>query len=451
MGFPELFEQFQYLLEDHQQVMELIADLGEKSGGEFIFDRKYLIDTTNEMQNLILHMVKGVNLISSNRYLELYSTIDRIFIPLETELRGRLNLSRDMPYVVSLKEATPDRPELIGGKANALSIIMQNLSLPVPPGFVITTRAWRRFLEDNHLEERIHGWLEAWAAGERDETETARQLQYGILAGVVPQEVAGEIRRQAEKGGGSWAVRSSAYGEDGEITFAGLHESLLNVPAKGLLEAFKQVLASLYSPEALVYRQAMRMLGEEAAMAVLVQETGRQPGERGGAHPGRERLGAGLPGDLRLLGSGAHRGGGQESGGPLRGGAGLSPPPAAPGDRPEGDPGPARGRRGRGGGAGGREAQEQASLSEETLQTLVRWALSLERYFKRPQEIEWALDEAGQCWLLQSRGLQISKATLPAGAGYLRNLRSLSHTHSKNRRGGPCRGGLRAGLPGAVG
>ena len=165
VGFPELFEQFQILLEDHQQVMELIADLGEKSGGEFIFDRKYLIDTTNEMQNLILHMVKGVNLISSNRYLELYSTIDRIFIPLETELRGRLNLSRDMPYVVSLKEATPDRPELIGGKANALSIIMQNLSLPVPPGFVITTRAWRRFLEDNHLEERIHGWLEAWAAG----------------------------------------------------------------------------------------------------------------------------------------------------------------------------------------------------------------------------------------------------------------------------------------------
>ena len=198
--------------------MELIADLGEKSGGEFIFDRKYLADTLNEMQNLILRMVKGVNLISSNRYLDLYSSIDRIFIPIEAELRGRLNLSRGITaHVVSLEEATPDRPELLGGKANSLTIIMQNLSLPVPPGFVITTRAWRRFLEDNHLEERIHGWLEAWAAGERDETESARQLQYSILAGVVPTEVAGEIRRHAEKGGGAWAVRSSAYGEDGEI------------------------------------------------------------------------------------------------------------------------------------------------------------------------------------------------------------------------------------------
>ncbi|MGB6067151.1 MAG: hypothetical protein WBG50_20280, partial [Desulfomonilaceae bacterium] len=69
VAFPEVFEHFQELLQDHQGVMELIADLGEKSGGEYIFDRKYLIDTTSEIQNLMLRMVKGVNLISSNRYL----------------------------------------------------------------------------------------------------------------------------------------------------------------------------------------------------------------------------------------------------------------------------------------------------------------------------------------------------------------------------------------------
>lgn len=271
VAFPEVFEHFQELLQDHQGVMELIADLGEKSGGEYIFDRKYLIDTTETIQNLILHMVKGLNLISSNRYLDLYTTIDRIFIPLEAELRGRLTLSREMPYVVALKEVTPDQPELIGGKANALGIIVQNLALPVPPGFVITTRAWRRFLEQNDLEERVHGWLEAFATGEMDEDHTSRQIQYSILAGVVPQEVAGEIRHQAEKES-FWAVRSSAYGEDGELTFAGLHDSFLNVPTRGLVKAFQQVLASLFSPASLVYRKRMGMLGEEAAMAVLVQE-----------------------------------------------------------------------------------------------------------------------------------------------------------------------------------
>jgi pyruvate,water dikinase len=413
VAFPEVFEHFQELLQDHQGVMELIADLGEKSGGEYIFDRKYLIDTTNEIQNLMLRMVKGLNLISSNRYLELYSTIDRIFIPLEAELRGRLNLSREMPFVVALNEATPDRPELIGGKANALSIIMQNLSLPVPPGFIITTQSWRRFLEHNHLEERIHGCLEAWAAGEADESQTARQIQYGILAGVMPHEVAGEIRRQAEKTEGYWAVRSSAYGEDGELTFAGLHESLLNVPSRDLIKAYKQVLASLYAPEALVYRQKMGMLGEEAAMAVLAQEmvASRVSGVVhtlgiSGSEPdclviysswglGRTVVEGRSPVDRYVV----------ERDYPYR----LRRQEIA---RKESLARPVAG--------GGEEVakvsppeQEQATLSEETVQTLVRWALSLERYFKRPQEIEWGQDEAGQCWLLQSRGLQIPRTEAP--------------------------------------
>ena len=310
VAFPEIFEHFQALLQDHQRVMELIADLGEKSGGEYIFDRKYLIDTTEEIQTLLLRMVKGLNLITSNRYLDLFPAIDRIFIPLGAELRGRLILSKEMPLVIPLAEAPQDRPELIGGKASNLAVAIQNLHLPVPEGFIITTRAYRLFLEHNHLEERIHALLEAWVAGEYDERQVSRQIQYSILAGVVPHEVAGEVRRQAEKGGGDWAVRSSAYGEDGELSFAGLHESLLHVPARGIIKAYKQVLASLYSPEALIYRQKMGMLGEEAAMAVLCQEM--IPCRASGVVHTLDvsRPGGRLPGHFCLLGPGAHRGGG---------------------------------------------------------------------------------------------------------------------------------------------
>jgi pyruvate,water dikinase len=83
VNFQVVFEHFQELLNDNQRAMELIADLGEKSGGEYIFDRKYLIDVTHELQNLLLRLVKTLNLISDNHYPELYSTIDRIFLPLE--------------------------------------------------------------------------------------------------------------------------------------------------------------------------------------------------------------------------------------------------------------------------------------------------------------------------------------------------------------------------------
>ena len=47
------------------------------------------------------------------------------------------------------------------------------------------------------------------------------------------------------------------------------------------------------------------------------------------------------------------------------------------------------------------------------METLGRWALILERYFKRPQEIECAMDQAGNGWVLQSRVLQLPKPTVP--------------------------------------
>jgi len=413
VAFPEIFEHFQALLQDHQRVMELIADLGEKSGGEYIFDRKYLIDATEAIQTLLLRMVKGLNLITSNRYLDLFAAIDRIFIPLGAELRGRLVLSKEMPLVLPLAEAPQDRPELVGGKASHLAVAIQNLHLSVPPGFVITTRAYRLFLEHNHLEERIHALLEAWVAGEQDERHVSRQIQYSILAGVVPHEVAGEIRRQAEKGGGDWAVRSSAYGEDGELSFAGLHESLLHIPARGLIKAYKQVLASLYTPEALTYRQKMGMLGEEAAMAVLCQEM--IPARAGGVvHTldvsGRESdsmvvFAAWGLGRTVVEGKGPidryvvarefpHRLRSQEIARKEK----LFQAMAGGGE--EEVPVPA-------------EDRSRETLSEATLQTLGRWALTLERYFKRPQEIEYAMDQEGNCWVLQSRALQLPKPGVP--------------------------------------
>ena len=411
--FPEIFEQFQTLLQDHQQVMELIADLGEKSGGEYIFDRKYLVDLTNTLHTLLLRMVNGLNLIAAKRYLELYTTLDHIFQPLEAELRGRLLLSEEMPLVIGLSDLPLDHPELTGGKANALGRAIQSLKLQVPAGFVITTRAYHRFLEANTLEERIHAWLESWAAGEQDTGQTSRQIQYSILAGLVSREVAAEIRRRTTKEEIYWAVRSSAYGEDGELSFAGLHETRLYVPSVKILSAYKEVLASLYNPEALSYRQKMGLIGEEAAMAVLCQETiiSRT---------------AGVMHTLDLSQTSAHRlviyasyGWGRTV---VEGRAAVDrfvvekDPPhrivereiarkefmvrPKPGGGEEEVPVP-------------EAEQTRPSLSDEAIGTLVNWALSLERYFKRPQEIEWAQDETGDLWLLQSRSMNISRAAMP--------------------------------------
>ena len=206
VSFPELFESFQRLLQDHQKVMEIIADLGEKSGGDYVFDRQYLNDSVANIRTMLTRLVTGLNLISANRYVELYSTLERILLPLEAEVRGRLRFTEEMPFVVGLKEAPLDHPDLVGGKAGNLMSISQQLELPVPAGFVITTRAFRRFVEHNHVDSHIHSLFDAYLSNKIDVLQASRQIRYALLAGVMPQEIVRETRRPT--GGASFLGRT---------------------------------------------------------------------------------------------------------------------------------------------------------------------------------------------------------------------------------------------------
>lgn len=404
----ELFEHFQGLLQDHQQLMLRIADLGEKSGGEYVFDRKYLDDTVNQLRSDLLRLVERLNLLTGNRYMALYSSVDRILLQIEAELRGRLVLSEEMPLVAPLDALPVDHPELVGGKANALARIRQRLGLSVPDGFVATTRAYRRVLQHNGLEDRIHAWLESWASGKSDTRQASRQIQYSILASTVPSDVASAIRGLAQRKETSWAVRSSAYGEDGELSFAGLYQTVLDVPTRELVTAYRRVLASLFSQEALTYRREMGMLGEEPAMAVLFQEM-VQGGFAGVIHtidvanPGQETLviyATEGPARLVLEGTGQVQRISVKRR-PWRGAENEAPEvqgePSLRGEAPLGlavqpDKGGQR-------------------LGGEAIKTLITAAMTLERFFKRPQEIEWAVDQMGRCWILQSRALGFSPET----------------------------------------
>ncbi|HTY23479.1 MAG TPA: PEP/pyruvate-binding domain-containing protein [Desulfomonilaceae bacterium] len=406
VAFPQVFEQFQALLHNHQRAMELIADLGEKSGGDYIFDRKYLSDTVHELQDLLLRMVKGLNLISSNRYYELYDSLDRVFLPMETELRGRLPLA-DAPYTIPLQDAPLDNPELIGGKAGTLAEIANKILISVPTGFVITAKAYHRYLAYNDLEERIHSKLEAWISGKEELSQAASQIRYSILAGIIPQDLARQIMKYAQRTSTSWAVRSSAYGEDGDLSFAGLHETVLNVLPEQVPEAYKKVLASLYSPEALTYRLRMGMMGEETAMAVLCQEM--IPSQASGVIQ-TANVEESEPGHLVIYASfGLGRTVVEGKSSPDRYVVEKHSPFRIGSRTVARKQMSVRSVKG-----GGEEEipldehlQTESSISEKTINSLVKWALTLERYFKRPQEIEWAVDGNGNCWILQSRRLVI--------------------------------------------
>jgi pyruvate,water dikinase len=416
--FPEIFNRFENtLLPDHDRAMEIIADLAEKSCGDYIFDRKYLQDSVRDLQNILLRMVRELNVIGSNRYMELYSTLDRVF-PTHPEFSGRLRMW-DAPYVVSLDEAPVDNPELTGGKANTLVEIIQRLGFDAPDGFVITTQAYYRFLDRNHLSDRIHVLLRGWMSGDQNLDTACSEIRERILTGVIPQDLAEAISQRAKKGRGNWSVRSSAYGEDGELSFAGLHQTVLNVTPEKVLEAYKICVASLYSPGAICYRHQMGNMGDEFAMAVLCQE---MIDSQASGVLQTVCLESAEPGCMSIYASFGLGRTAAEGRDVLDRYVVAKEPPYEIKKMRIADKGWLL-RTALGGGEEesviSEEKRTQPAISTNVTQTLAHWGVILERYFRRPLEIEWAVDPETCCRLLQCRPLLLPQTAVPAPEDWL--------------------------------
>jgi pyruvate,water dikinase len=165
---------------------------------------------------------------------------------------------------------------LVGGKGAPLARLAAT-GLPVPPGFYLTTAAYRRFVEANGIQAAIFD-AAVGATGEDPAAleRTSAAIQALFEVGIMPDEVASALRRAYAGLGGSEpavAVRSSATAEDApERSFAGQHETSLNVRGgEALQEAVRRCWASLWTARAIGYRHRMGIDQRVVAMGVVVQ------------------------------------------------------------------------------------------------------------------------------------------------------------------------------------
>ncbi len=168
-------------------------------------------------------------------------------------------LGRDLIPLGAIGAA--DRAE-VGGKALELGHLARE-GLPVPAGAVIPVRTFRQALER-------HGLL-ALAEAVRDDAARAPELRAAIASLALPESWRADWIATARRLGPRLAVRSSGVDEDGvERSFAGQHETLLEVPPEGVPAAVLRCWASLYADRALAYRGGAGP--EPGALAVLVQQ-----------------------------------------------------------------------------------------------------------------------------------------------------------------------------------
>ena len=164
--------------------------------------------------------------------------------------------------------------ELVGGKGASLAR-MAAARLPVPPGFHVTTAAYRRYVEENHIGDKILA-VAAQADAPSMHEEASAQIQSLIEGGTIADDIAGAICRHYETfgAGAAVAVRSSATAEDlPEMSFAGQMETYLNIHGEAtLLEMVKRCWASLWTARAISYRARNGVAHEDVSIAVVVQK-----------------------------------------------------------------------------------------------------------------------------------------------------------------------------------
>jgi pyruvate, water dikinase len=401
--------QFRKLISANQSFLETLGDLEEKRIGYHYIDRSILKWKTTRALSDVHAMIQSINVISRDRYPSLRSVFDRIAGTLTEAIEDEPE-QRQPALVFELSAVSGMEADVVGGKMAHLAEMANTLELPTPDGMVVTTKGFRLLLEEGD----VRSWIQdkhREILSEEDVGPVSKELQERILSLSIPSALEEEILRAydrlAERTGRTipMAVRSSAVEEDSEFSFAGQFLSVLNVPREKLCRAYLQVVASLFSAEAIHYRFLHKMPGESAQMAVgfIAMVDAAASGVIFSRDPSQHESNQALI--QAVKGLGLMLVGGMTSPEILLVSKDFKSPAitripssqksrmvVAPGSgvkEEELEPG---------------EAGKRCLTDDEVLQ-LTRWALLLEHHFGSPQDIEWALEKDHHIILLQSRSL----------------------------------------------
>jgi pyruvate,water dikinase len=195
-----------------------------------------------------------------------------------------------MPFILWFDKVGKDSLALAGGKGANLGE-MTKIKLPVPPGFVITTESFDRFLEANKIDQEIDQIIKSTNVQDTNAlSEASEKIKRLIVSAEIPIQIRNEIVDAyknlsytsdfsldalklitAGRDFALVAVRSSATAEDlPTASFAGQQKTFLNV--KGIsdyLTAVKEAWASLFEPRAIYYRNVQKV--EKSSIALVVQ------------------------------------------------------------------------------------------------------------------------------------------------------------------------------------
>jgi len=416
---------FRELVQKNDRALALMAEAGEMLGGDYLFDRTYLVNLADAIQEAVQEIVEDLGAVTGEPYPELQKALVEIDAAVRTAMELRTPLP-DAPAVLPMDQVGMEHADAVGEKMARLGEVRNRLGLPVPDGFVVSTRACWDFLMKAGVTEAVRA-LEGEEGSSDESVPDTEALRKRILEGELPGEVARAIRK-AVKGmvemdrNVRFAVRSSAAGEDGDLLAAGQFTTRLGVPPEEVTSAYKEVVASLFTQRVLSYQRGHGVPAGQGLMAVgcLAMVPARASGVVYSLDPLRPDREVQLVAASWGLGKTVVEG-------------------TSPVDRFAVKRSPERTvlfrriaektRRYAPAPEGGvveeavpPEAVSAPAVSDVELRAVTEAACRIERYMKSAQDVEWALDPLGRVVILQARPLRIEPSVAPAARDLRKEL-----------------------------
>ncbi len=213
-----------------------------------------------------------------------------------SEVKEKKEKTKHPGFVKWFSELDKNSGNVAGGKGANLGEIYK-LKIPVPQGFAVTAQAYDYYIEKAGLDDKIKEILGKINYEKTDElNKLTKEIRAMIEKATNPPKMEEEIIEAYEDLGAEEsgfkerpaheivetqkseepfvAVRSSATTEDlAEASFAGQQDTFLNVKGKEeLLEKIKKCFSSLFTPRATYYRNKKGFKHEQASLSVIVQK-----------------------------------------------------------------------------------------------------------------------------------------------------------------------------------
>lgn len=182
-------------------------------------------------------------------------------------------------YVLWFDKVGKEDTGLVGGKGANLGEMTQ-AGFPVPPGFIITAKSYKAFIQANQIQPKITAILKTTDVNDpRQLQEASEKIKKLIIQGNIPEVIVNQILKNYNDLSGLGepalvAVRSSATAEDlPGASFAGQQATFLNVFGDHeVVKAVRECWASLFEPRAIFYRVQKHFDHFKVAIAVPVQK-----------------------------------------------------------------------------------------------------------------------------------------------------------------------------------